>query len=259
MSGHVRIERADGVLTLTLDRPERKNALTQAMYRTLGEAIAGADEDPSVRAILIQGEGDLFCAGNDIADFAAAADGAQGLAAAVLLDALARARTPIVAAAHGRSVGVGVTLLLHCDLVFLAEGASLSTPFADLALTPEAASSLLLPARIGHPRAFSMFVLGEAVAAETAMAWGLANAVTPPEELRARARAAALAVAARPREAVEVTKALMRDSEAVAARIAEEIGHFTARLRSPEAAEAFRAFAEKRRPDYSRFNLASRR
>jgi enoyl-CoA hydratase/carnithine racemase len=255
MTEHVRIERDGGVLTLTLNRPERKNALTQAMYRALGEAIAGADDDHSVRAILLQGEGDLFSSGNDIADFAAAnADGVRGLDAAILLNALARARTPVIAAVHGRTIGVGVTLLLHCDLVFLAEGTTLTTPFADLAVTPEAASSLLLPARIGHVRAFSMFVLGEPVAAETALAWGLANAVVPVAELRARALAAAQAVASKPRQAVEITKALMREPDAVADRIAQEIGHFTDRLRSPEAAEAFQAFAQKRRPDYSKFD-----
>lgn len=255
MTEHVRIERDGGVLTLTLNRPERKNALTQAMYVALGEAIAGADDDTSVRAILIQGEGDLFSSGNDIADFAQAnAGGERGLAAAVLLNALARAKTPVIAAVQGRTVGVGVTLLLHCDLVYLAEGTTLTTPFADLAVTPEAASSLLLPARIGHVRAFSMFVLGEAVSAEQAVAWGLANAVVPAGELRAKAHAAAQAVAARPRAAVEITKALMREPDAVADRIAQEIGFFTERLRSPEAAEAFMAFAEKRRPDYTKFD-----
>jgi enoyl-CoA hydratase/carnithine racemase len=172
----------------------------------------------------------------------------------ILLNALARARTPVIAAVHGRTIGVGVTLLLHCDLVFLAEGTTLTTPFADLAVTPEAASSLLLPARIGHVRAFSMFVLGEAVPAETALAWGLANAVVPAAELSPRALAAAQAVASKPRQAVEITKALMREPDAVADRIAQEIGHFTDRLRSPEAAEAFQAFAEKRRPDYSKFD-----
>lgn len=260
MTEHVLIDRAGGVLTLTLNRPERKNALTRAMYATLRDAVAGADADPQVRCILLQGEGDLFTAGNDIADFAAVSTGEAsregGAASEVhgLLDALARTSTPVVAAVHGRTVGIGVTLLLHCDLVYLTDDASLKTPFADLGLTPEAASSLLLPARIGHVRAFSMFVLGEVISAQTALAWGLANGVVAGGELRAHARAAAEAVAARPATAVAITKALMREPEAIAGRIAEEIVHFTDRLKSPEALEAFMAFAEKRKPDFSKFS-----
>ena len=159
---------------------------------------------------------------------------------------LARASTPIVAAVQGRAVGVGTTMLLHCDLVFVAEDALLTTPFVNLALVPEAASSMLLPARIGHPRAFSMFVLGEAVDSRTAVAWGLANAVVPAAELRAQARAAAEAIAARPPAAATITKRLMRDAGAIQSRIAEESGHFAAQLKSNEAREAFAAFRRKR-------------
>jgi enoyl-CoA hydratase/carnithine racemase len=157
-----------------------------------------------------------------------------------------------VAAVQGKAVGVGVTMLLHCDLVFVSDDAQLTTPFVNLALVPEAASSLLLPARIGHARAFSMFVLGEAVDAQKAVAWGIANAVVPRAELRARARAAAEAVAQRPPAAVAITKALMRDPDALAKRLDDEGAHFMAQLRSPEAREAFAAFAEKRAPDFSK-------
>jgi enoyl-CoA hydratase/carnithine racemase len=143
-------------------------------------------------------------------------------------------------------------MLLHCDLVFVAEDAMLTTPFVSLALVPEAASSVLLPARVGHARAFAMFALGEAVDGPTAVAWGIANAVVPAAGLRARARAAAEAVAAQPPAAVAITKRLMRDGEALAARIAEENRHFTSQLKSPEAGEAFAAFREKRRPDFSK-------
>ena len=255
MSDHVLIDRSEGVLTLTLNRPERKNALTRDMYRILGEVIDGANEDPAARCILIQAEGDLFCSGNDIADFAAINAGeAERPTTNPLLAALARAKKPIVAAVQGKAVGVGATLLLHCDLVYMTPEAGLKTPFADLALSPEAASSLLLPARIGHVRAFSMFVLGETLAAADAVNWGLANGLVPAGELREKARAAAVAVAARPPASVAITKALMRDPEVIATRIAEEIVHFTARLKSPEAKEAFAAFAEKRAPDYSKFD-----
>jgi len=256
MTEHVLSETSAGVLTLTLNRPEKKNALTRAMYQALGDAIDGAADDPNVRCVLIQANGDMFTAGNDLADFAAvnAGDATANQAREggnPLLAALARAKTPLVAAVHGRAVGVGVTMLLHCDLVYVAEDALLTTPFVNLALVPEAASSLLLPARIGHARAFSMFVLGEAVDGKTAAAWGIANAAVPAGELRAKARAAAEAVAARAAASVAITKALMRDNEAIAERMNVEGRHFAAQLKSPEAKEAFAAFAEKRAPDFS--------
>ena len=262
MTEQVLIDRRDGVLTLTLNRPEKKNALTPAMYAALGDAIDGAADDPEVRCVLIQANGDMFTAGNDLADFAAANrgegsrsgedGGGERRGGSALITALARARTPIVAAVQGRAVGVGVTMLLHCDLVFIAEDALLTTPFVNLALVPEAASSILLPARIGHARAFSMFVLGEAVNGRTAAEWGIANAALPAGEVQVRARAAAEAIAAKPPSAVVITKALMRDSQRYLARIAEEGGHFTAQLKSPEAKEAFAAFAEKRAPDFAK-------
>jgi enoyl-CoA hydratase/carnithine racemase len=246
-------ERAEGVLTLTLNRPEKKNALTRAMYRKLGEAIDLAANDPEVRCVLLQAEGDIFTAGNDIGDFAARSDEGTGhWEGNPLLAALARAKTPLVAAVNGRAVGVGVTMLLHCDLVYVSDDALLSTPFVNLGLVPEAASSLTLPARIGHTRAFAMFVLGEAVTAQEAVAWGIANKALPRAELRAKAREAARAIAARPPAAVAITKALMREPELLAQRMEVEGGHFVAQLKSPEAREAFAAFAEKRAPNFSR-------
>jgi len=255
MTEHVRGEVSNGVLTLTLNRPDKKNALTRAMYQTLGDAIEGEADGTSVRCILLQAEGDVFTAGNDLGDFAAINRGEPVEAPRggnPLLSALARATMPIVAAVNGRAVGIGTTLLLHCDLVFVSEDAVLTTPFVNLALTPEAASSLTLPARIGHARAFAMFVLGEPVDAKTAVEWGVANAVCSRTELRGRARAAAEAIAARPASAVKLTKALMRDPAALAARMQIETTHFAAQLKSAEAKEAFAAFAEKRAPDFSR-------
>jgi len=257
MTEHVLIEKSGGVLTLTLNRPEKKNAITRAMYQALGDAIDGAADDRDVRCVLIQGAGDTFTAGNDLGDFAAVNAGDTTAAQAreegnPLLKALGRAKTPLVAAVQGRAVGVGVTMLLHCDLVYVAEDALLTTPFVNLALVPEAASSMLLPARIGHARAFSMFVLGEAVDGKTAAAWGIANAAVPAAELRATARAAADAVAARPASSVRITKALMRDPAGIAVRMEDEGRHFAAQLVSPEAKEAFAAFAQKRTPDFSK-------
>jgi enoyl-CoA hydratase/carnithine racemase len=243
----VLIDNDGGVLTLTLNRPEKRNALTAEMYAALGRAIDEAEEAPEVRCIVLQANGDSFSAGNDLSEFAAFNAGERDRATGnPLLAALARASTPIVAAVQGRAVGVGTTMLLHCDLVFVAEDALLSTPFVNLALVPEAASSILLPERIGHARAFSMFVLGESIDSRTAVAWGLANAVLPAVELRARARAVAAAIAARPPAAVAITKRLMRDAAAIQARIAEEGRHFAAQLRSDEARDAFAAFQRKR-------------
>lgn len=257
MTEHVLSEKAGGVLTLTINRPEKKNALTRAMYQALADGIDGAATDPDVRCVLIQANGDIFTAGNDLSDFAAVNSGDTSANNArsggnPLLIALGRATITIVAAVHGRAVGVGVTMLLHCDLVYVAEDAVLTTPFVNLALVPEAASSLLLPARIGHARAFAMFVLGEAVDGKTAAAWGIANAAVPAADLRARALAAAQAVAARSRSAVAITKSLMRDPAGIATRMDEEGKHFAAQLKSPEAKEAFKAFAEKRAANFEK-------
>ena len=257
MSDHILIEKSGGVLTLTMNRPDKKNALTRAMYQSMGDAIDQAASDKEVRCVLIQANGDMFTAGNDLADFAAVNAGDANASEArlggnPLLAALARAKTPLIAAVNGRAVGVGTTMLLHCDLVYVAENALLTTPFVNLALVPEAASSITLPSRIGHARAFSMFVLGEAVDAKKAVDWGIANEVVPLDQLRARARAAAEAVASRPPAAVTITKALMRDEAGITARISEEGVHFAAQLKSPEAKEAFAAFAEKRAPDFGK-------
>ncbi|UNX55041.1 enoyl-CoA hydratase-related protein [Georgenia sp. TF02-10] len=240
MSEHVLVERDGGVLTLTLNRPEKKNALTTEMYAALGAALEAAGRDDAVRCVLVRAAGDSFCAGNDLTEFVAV--GGRPDAAwegNPFLSALAAARKPLVAAVQGRAVGVGLTLLLHCDLVYLGDDALLSAPFVDLGLVPEAASTLTLPARVGHVRAFSLFVLGEVLPAGEAVAWGLANAVLPVAELDAHARAAAAEVARRTPAAVTTTKSLMREPEVLAERIAVEGEQFVARLRSPEAAEAF--------------------
>lgn len=254
---HIRVRIDGAIMRITFARAEKKNAITNAMYGAMSEALERAESDPAVRVVLLDAEGDAFTAGNDIGDFAAVAMGTADrtdVKAHPFLRALARAQKPYVAAVQGLAVGVGVTMLLHCDLVFIAEDATLSTPFVNLALVPEAASSWLLPARIGHARAFAMFALGEAVDGRTAAAIGLANAALPKEEVCARALAAAQALAQRPIGALRATKQLMRDAEAIGAVMAREGEIFSARLKTAEAAEAFRAFAERRAPDFSKFN-----
>src|SRR5690606_30080787 len=190
MTEHVKTEIESGILTLTLARPDKKNALTNEMYGVLADALENAEKDPAVRVVLLQADGDMFTAGNDVGAFArqSAGEGPKERHVTRFLHALARASRPLVAAVQGRAVGVGTTMLLHCDLVVVAEGTLLTTPFVNLALVPEAASSLLMPARIGYARAFEMFALGEAVTAENAVAWGLANRMVPAGELRATAR-----------------------------------------------------------------------
>jgi enoyl-CoA hydratase/carnithine racemase len=257
MTEHVRIALEDGVLKVTLARPDKKNALTQVMYTALGEALTRAETDPSVRVVLLEAEGDAFTAGNDLADFAAVAAGKldrNAMTTHQFLDALAHARKPLVAAVNGLAVGIGVTMLLHCDLVFVADDAKLSTPFVNLALVPEAASSVLLQARIGYARAYAMFALGEPVDGRTAASMGLANASLPASEVRAAALGAAKKLASKPLGALQATKQLMRDGAAIAAVMRRESEIFGTRLQSPETAEALRAFAERRPPDFSRFS-----
>ena len=178
MTEHIKIEKANNILTLTMARPDKKNALTNEMYGALADAIAAAETDPAARVIVIRGEGDMFTAGNDVGEFAAIAAGAARGEQHVgrFLQTMVRATRPLVAAVQGRAVGIGTTMLLHCDFVVLAENALLSTPFVSLALVPEAASSLLMPLRIGYARAYEMFALGETVDAKTAQQLGIAQA-----------------------------------------------------------------------------------
>jgi len=248
------ISMEDGVKVLTMNRPAKKNAITVEMYKQLADALGSAEADPKVRAILITGAGDCFTAGNDLGDFAAVAAGGERAPHAMrFIQALGAAQKPLVAAVVGLAVGVGVTMLLHCDLTFVAQDAKLSVPFVNLAVVPEAASSLLLQQRIGYARAFEMFALGEPMLGDRAAAIGLVNAALPAGEVFPAALAAAKALAQRPLGALKATKGLMRDAELIKSVIEKEGGIFHARLVSAEAAEAFRAFAERRAPDFSKF------
>ncbi|CAN5125926.1 enoyl-CoA hydratase [soil metagenome] len=253
LSDHIGIEMDAGVLVLTINRPEKKNALTGAMYGALADALEAAESDPAIRVVLFQGAGGVFTAGNDLSDFAAvAAGGQQTNHTGRFLKALAHANKPYVAAVTGLAVGVGVTMLLHCDLVYVSDDARLTTPFVNLALAPEAASSWLLPARVGHARAYAMFALGEPLLGATAAQIGLANASAPAAEVQAMALAAAKVLATKPAGSLRATKQLMREADKIAALMDREGAIFGERLRTAEAAEAFSAFAERRVPDFSK-------
>jgi enoyl-CoA hydratase/carnithine racemase len=248
-SSQVRVENTSGVLTITLARPNKKNALTAQMYQALVEALEMASAEPSVQAVLLDADGEDFCAGNDIGDFVLLARSAQAIEDSDVfrfLRALAMFDKPLVAAVRGRAVGIGTTMLLHCDLVYVAEDARLSTPFVDLAVVPEAASSLLLPARIGHVRAFALFALGETLDGAAAVQCGLANAALPAQQVTARARASALTLAGKPAQALQATKKLMREPQRMLTTIAAEGKVFAERLRSAEAQARFQAFMTRR-------------
>ncbi len=254
MSEHVKVTTADGVMEICWNRPDKKNALSQDMYAAATAGLNKASADPSVRCVLLVSEGDSFTAGNDIADFAkanaATNDGPRESSS--FIRTIAAFDKPIVAGVPGLAVGVGTTMLFHCDLVFVADDAKLTAPFVNLALVPEAASSITIPARIGYARAFALFALGEPVLGKQAEEWGIANKSLPAAEVIPAARAAAERLARQPLGAVMATKKLMRDAERYAKQIDTEMVAFGAQLKSPEAAEAFAAFAQKRKPDFTK-------
>jgi enoyl-CoA hydratase/carnithine racemase len=241
-----------GILDLVIDRPDKRNALTRSMYAALADALVAAAGDGAVRAVLIRGTGAGFCAGNDIGDFQTSVP-SEGISHTTrFLHAISTHPKPIVAAVQGNAVGIGTTMLLHCDIIIAGAGAHFSLPFANLGVVPEAASSLLLPRMIGTRRAARMFLLGEPVPAATALDWGLVTDVVADAELLATARGYATRLAGMAPAALAHTKALMKSSTTdVHERMAEEGKIFAAQLRSAEAKEAFAAFMEKRKPDFS--------
>jgi enoyl-CoA hydratase/carnithine racemase len=248
MTEHVTIGREGDVLVLGLTRPQKKNAMTGAMYDALVEAFAAADRD-GAGAILIAGSGGSFMAGNDLADFLAAAERPDALSAFDFVTALARLETPLVAAVDGVAIGIGTTMLLHCDLAFATPGAQFRLPFVDLGLVPEAASTLLLPRRVGLAKASELLLLGEPFGAEEALRLGLVNALVPADGLMAHALARATALATKPRAAVAATRRLIRGDRAdVLAAIERESAAFRAALASPTAKAAFSAFLARAKP-----------
>jgi len=253
MSEHVRVERRGGVLAITLDRPERRNAITVTMYAALADAIAGAFEDGETRVISIRGEGQDFAAGNDLADFLEPVERDEEIPVWRLLRALAECEVPIVAAVHGNCVGIGTTMLLHCDLVIADETARFSMPFVDLALVPEAASSLLLPRLAGRRRAARYLLLCEAFGADEAQAMGLISHCVPQGQLDAKLDELVTTLLAKPPEALRLTQRLLRRgaTDEILERMKLESSLFAERLSSPEVKEAISAFFEKRRPNFN--------
>ena len=249
MTDGVDLSREGAVLVVRLARPEKRNALTGRMYDALVEALDAAARDPAIGAVVLAGSGGAFTAGNDIANFLERAQGAGVSRAMGFIRALARNETPLVAAVEGVAVGVGATLLLHCDLVYAAPSARFRLPFVDLGLVPEAGSSLLLPARVGLAKASELLLLAEPFDAAEAHRLGLVNAVVPADGLLAHAVERAGALAAKPRGALQATRRLIRgDRDAVLARIDAEVDAFAAALASPEARAAFEAFLARGKP-----------
>jgi enoyl-CoA hydratase/carnithine racemase len=247
----------NGVLTLEFNRPERKNAITAAMYQSMADAITAAEQDTAVRAILIVGKQEIFTAGNDLEDFMKSGRdvAVEDRSVYKFMLALSGATKPVVAAVSGAAVGIGTTLLMHCDLVYAADNAKFSMPFVQLGLCPEFASSLLLTQIAGYPRAAEKLMLGEAFLAQEALEMGLVSKVLPAVELLAFAQGQAAKLVALPASSIRATKQLMKAARKgpVTEAMAAENTYFGAMLSAPEAKEAFTAFFEKRKPDFTKF------
>ncbi len=249
-------QRRDGrVLTLVFSRPERKNALTLDMYDTLAALLRGAASDREIRVVVLTGAGDVFTSGNDLSDFMKRPPTSTDTPVFRFLEAVARFPKPLLAAVNGAAIGVGTTVLLHCDLAYAAEGAVFQMPFTQLALVPEAGSSYLLPRTLGHRRAAELLLLGGKFDALTAQEAGLINHTLPADELMGFVAEQAATLAALPPAAVETSKRLMKApfADTLDAVMRSEGAAFMERLASAEAAEAMGAFFEKRAPDFSKF------
>jgi enoyl-CoA hydratase/carnithine racemase len=246
MTHDVIVAHEDSILCITMNRPAKKNALTGAMYDAMREALELANRDENIRAVLITGTDGVFTAGNDIGDFLAGTRDAHGSPALRFISTIALCDTPIVAAVEGNAVGVGTTMLFHCDLVYAAPSAKFRMPFIDLGLVPEAASSMTVPLRVGMAKASEWLLLGEAFDAHEAHRCGVINGVVAAGELIETARKAAARLAAKPAQALAATRRLMRgDREAIRAHMARESEAFAVALDSPEAKAAFNAFLLK--------------
>ncbi len=248
MSEYIEVSRKDAVQIIRIMRPTKKNALTREMYQTMADALRAGDADSNVRCHLFLGHEGVFTSGNDIADFMQAAQGGVGIGDAVLafLRAIITIEKPMLAGVDGIAIGVGTTMLLHCDLVYASPIARFKTPFLDLGLLPEAGSTLVAPRLLGYQQAFSMLAMGEELSAQQAKDAGLVTAVSGEHDLEEQVLAAASRVAARPPQAMALTRRLMRgDRDEIVARMEEESGHFAERLQSQEAQQAFMAFMSR--------------
>jgi len=251
----IEVERDGAVERIAINRPEKKNALTADMYSALADAVEQAEADANVRVLLLCGRGDAFTAGNDLQDFLQKPWKGQANPPAVrFIHAVAKAKKPVVAAVQGLVVGVGTTILLHCDLVYAGNDARFMMPFVNLGIVPEAASTLLLPMLIGRQRAAELFMLGSPLAVQRAYDMGLVNEVVPPDQVLQTATSAAQALAAKPSAALRACKELMQRPyrQEVERALREEVEVISERLESPETREALSAFLEKRKPDFSK-------
>jgi len=255
MSEQVTVEIRDGILTLGMNRPEKKNALTREMYAALAEELERSVENREVRVVLITGTADCFTSGNDLKDFLANPQTDESSPVVRFLHRISTFPKPIVAAVSGLAIGIGTTLLLHCDLIYAGEDARFQMPFVNLGLCPEGASSLLVPRLAGYHRAAELLMLGEMFSAAQAREIGLVNRVVPNGDVPAVAREAAAKLAALPPGAMAVTKSLLKKGSTEETRrvMDEELDRFGERLQSPEAKEAVTAFFERRKPDFSKF------
>ncbi|HEY2214746.1 MAG TPA: enoyl-CoA hydratase-related protein [Acidimicrobiales bacterium] len=243
-NGNVTVEVDGRIVTVTFNRPEKRNAITQEMYRTMADTLEAADADLDVAAVVFTGNGEAFTAGNDLQDFASGGSLEQ---VSRFLQALITVQVPLIAAVNGMAIGVGLTMLLHCDLVYVEPSAVLSAPFVALGLVPEAASSLILPRVVGERRAAEILLAGRKISGNEAAEWGLANAVASP--VLKVAGETARSLAEQPPQAVRTTKALLRSDElTIAGRMAEEMTRFVEALGGAEFAEVMAARSEKRPP-----------
>jgi enoyl-CoA hydratase/carnithine racemase len=243
-----------GVMTITLNRLDRKNSITLAMYTAMADALVAAESDASIRVAVVQGHETVFSAGNDIGDFLNRPPADMDSPAFRFLRGIATFGKPLLAAVCGPAVGIGTTMLFHCDLVYAGDNAAFSMPFVNLGLCPEAASSLLVPQMLGYHRAAEALLLGEPFMAEAALEVGLVNRVVPPTEANGVAQAAAQKLAAKPIGSLIETKRLMKkgQQQLVLQQMADEGLSFSRLLGEPAAKEAFGAFMEKRKPDFSK-------
>jgi enoyl-CoA hydratase/carnithine racemase len=252
---HIIVDSADGIMRIQINRPEKKNALTLAMYRAMADALMEADQDPLVRVVFLTGTEHVFCAGNDLVDFQNISQGKERLRNP-FLPAISQAKKPIVAAVSGMAIGIGTTMLLHCDLVLAGQAAIFHLPFVNLGLCPELGSSYLLPLLAGYQRAAEIFLLGRPFNAQKALEMGMVNRVCPEKELIPMAWEAARQLAAQPSASVCLAKALMKRGRAAILKtiMEEELSEFEKCLTSPEAKEAFQAFLDHRKPPFSEPN-----
>lgn len=253
MSSEMSIELEAGVLTIRFNRPEKKNALTLAMYTAADDAIKRAEQDPAIKVIVFTGTGDIFSSGNDIGDFLSVPPGADDSPVAKFLLTLSATDMPILAAVNGSAVGIGTTMLMHCEKVYSVDSARFSTPFITLAVVPEAGSSLLMPKFLGYQRAARMLVFGESITAQEAQVCGLVSELCTADSLMSEVMADAKRIAGLPKKAMQNAKRLLRRAEEpLDDRIKHEMQEFGVALRSPEAKEAMLAFMEKRPADFSK-------